>query len=139
MQKNVILAIKGLHVDAYEESGTVEKLIPAEYYERGGSHYLFFAEEEESGEQTKTRMKFGADKLELVRQGSITTRMVFEKSKLHMTDYRTPFGSFLLGIRTEKVLLEEQERMLKVLVQYRLEMNGEHASDSRIELLIREA
>lgn len=126
-------------MDAYEESGMVEKLIPAEYYERDGSHYLFFTEEEESGEQTKTRIKFCKEMLELVRQGSIVTRMVFEKDKLHMTDYRTPFGGFLLGIRTEKVVLEEAEKSLRVRVQYRLEMNGEHTSDSKIELLIREA
>lgn len=139
MKKNVMLAINGLHMDEYEESGAVERLIPAEYYEKNGSHYLFFTEEEEAGQQTRTRIKFCANRLELVRQGSIGTHMIFEENKMHMTDYRTPFGSFLLGIKAEKFMVEEREDGIRVTVEYELEMNGRHTSDSKIEICIREA
>ena len=58
--------------------------------------------------------------------------MVFEESKKIMTDYRTPFGSILIGIDTRQIRVEEKEEKIRVHVDYALEVNYEYLADCKI-------
>lgn len=139
MTKEVELSISGLHTEAGEENAGVETVALGEYYKKNGSHYLFYQEALEGLEkQVRTRIVFEQGRLELVRQGGISTRMVFEKNKKHPVQYHTPYGKFLMGIDTKEVCVEETQDCIQVTVDYRLEAEEQYLSDSSIVIRIRE-
>ena len=49
----------------------------------------------------------------------------------------TPFGQMMIGIRTGDVKVLEEEDLLKVDVDYSLDINYEHVSDCNITLEVR--
>lgn len=139
MNRNVMLTISGLHSDAEAESGSVETVVEAEYFERNGTHYLLYEEKEEGFQQvSKNRMKFRENLLEITRQGLLETHMIFEQGKKHKTMYRMPYGQMLLGVNTKKVYLQEQGTEIRMEVEYTLEADEEYLSDSKIVICIKE-
>ena len=38
--------------------------------------------------------------VEIMKSGLANTHMTFEKDKIHMTQYETPYGELLVGIHT---------------------------------------
>lgn len=139
MTKNVELSISGLQWDEKEEQGNIETVAEAAYFKKNGSHYLLYEEVLEGFDQTsKNRIKFKEHQMELTRQGLMNTHMVFEEEKTHMTDYRTPYGNFLLGINTEKITVEEKPGVICVTVEYKIEIGDEPISRNQIKIEIRE-
>lgn len=138
MKKSVMLAIQGLHKDSDGENGSISQEVAAQYYEKDGVHYLFYQEEQESSEASRSRIKFKPGRLELVRQGAVAARMVFEEQKSHRADYRTPYGTIPIDVDTEKIAVEKKEGEIRVTVEYGLETEGRRFSDSRLVLCIRE-
>lgn len=138
MDKRVELTIRGLHAQDGADEIPVETAVPAEYFKKSDSHYLFYQERQEGMEMpSKCRIKFRPGLVELTRRGAVDTRMVFEEGRKHMSHYSMPCGELLLGIDTKRVSLQEQEDGIRVEVDYSLEIEGEHQSDSRIELFMR--
>ena len=63
--------------------------------------------------------------------------MIFEEKKKNVTDYKTPFGSILIGIDTRQICVEENEHQIHVNVDYALEINYEHLADCQISMDVR--
>lgn len=139
MTKEVELSISGLQWGEDIDEGNIETVVQAEYFKKNDSHYLLYEESMEGFTQvSKNRMKLKGNLLELTRQGLVNTHMIFEENKTHMTDYVTPYGKFLLGINTQKVLLEEREDFIRMIVEYKIEIGEEPISTNKIELQIRQ-
>jgi len=137
MNREVQLTISGLQWGEDMEQDNIETVVPAEYFKRNDTHYLLYEEVMEGFTQTsKNRVKFKEDLLELSRQGLMNTHMIFEENKTHMTDYVTPYGNFLMGINTEKIVVEEKEDSIRVIVEYKIEIGDEPISTNQIELKI---
>ncbi len=131
------LTIRGFHVTGTSEKSQMETRVTAEYYQRDGSHYLFYREKLEGFEEpVKTRIRLREKRIELNRQGALNAQMIFEEGRTHLSHYMTPYGELLLGIATRKVELREGDGTLSVEAEYSLEMNGEHQADSRMEILL---
>ena len=111
--------------------------MPAKYYERNGSRYLMYEEQQEKEMTSKNHLRWQGGRVELTRKGSIGTYMVFEKGLRHATEYRTPYGSLLMDVCTENVVVQEKEDRIDICVIYQLEMGGESLSDCRIDMCIR--
>ncbi|MCM1043875.1 MAG: DUF1934 domain-containing protein [Candidatus Gastranaerophilales bacterium] len=136
--ERVELTIRGLHAEDGAGITPLETVTWAEYFNKNNNHYLLYQEKQEGMESpSKCQIKFAPGLLELNRQGAVATRMVFEEGKKHLSHYFMPYGELLLGIDTKSVSLEEQEDRVRVGIDYSLEINGEHQSDSRIEILVR--
>ena len=58
-------------------------------------------------------------------------------SERNITDYKTPFGSILIGIDTRQICVEEREEQIHVNVDYALEVNYEHLADCQISMAVR--
>ena len=137
MKKEVLLSISGLHM-LEEEDGDVEVVTAADYYERGGKHYVLYEEVLEGMEgHISNTIKIGEDSLEVLKRGLTNTRMIFEKGKKTLSRYHTPFGMLELGIFTKSVKAEESEEKIEVVVEYLLEMNAEQLAECHIKMHIR--
>lgn len=139
MEKEVLLALKGLQFSVDEEGAqALETITPAEYYKKNDSHYVIYDEVMEGfTENTRNVIKFKDSLLEVTKKGLMNVHMVFEENKKNMTNYATPYGNILIGIDTGEVEIEEWEDHIKVNVKYSLEANYEHLADCRIEMDIR--
>ena len=137
MTKEVIAAIRGLQFANEEDGDKIEVITPAEYYLRNGSHYLLYTEtDEDTGGVTKNIVKFRDHSMELTKKGYVNVHMVFEEQKKNMTSYATPFGNIMVGIDTEKIMIEEDEKKIHVKVDYSLDVNYEQLAACRIAIEI---
>ena len=135
MGEMVNISIRGLLAGEDAQTGDLETKVCAEYFKKGQAYYFFYEEQPDGFEQKcKSRIKYKDNVLELVRQGLIETRMVFEKDTQHMTRYVVPYGEVMLGIQASEVSLKETEERIQILVEYDLEMDGEHQAHSKIEI-----
>lgn len=137
MTKEVLLALKGLQFDGNNRED-ITTILPAEYYERNGKHYIIYDEIMEgfSG-NTKNIIKFQDKEMDVTKKGVINVHLLFEENRKNLSGYKTPFGEIMVGIYTNQVRLQEKEEWIQVQVDYDLELNYEHLADCSISMDIR--
>ena len=146
MTKDVLLSISGLHQDVTgieahgDEPGNepIEVIAPANYYEKNGKHYVIYDELVEGIPGTiKNKVRIMDDrKVEIIKSGITNTHMVFEKDKINMTQYETPYGEMMIGVFTKDIQFEEQDEKITVHVNYALDINGDPVADCNIDIKI---
>lgn len=148
MTKDVLLSISGLHYDVSgnaddyednEENEPIEVITPAAYYLKNGKHYVLYDEVVEGVPgviKNKVRIT-GEEKLEITKSGLTNTHMVFEKDKIHMTEYETPYGELMMGVHTKEIHVDVQESLIEVHVNYALDINSEPVADCNISMNIK--
>ena len=73
----------------------------------------------------------------ICRTDLINAQMNFEKENKLVSVYETPYGQMEMGIYTTGICLDEQDDFLELKLEYLLEINNQHVSDSKILLQIR--
>lgn len=138
MNKDVLLSIRGLHfASSANASEPVEVITPAQYYLKNGKHYILYDEfDEDHTEVTKVTMKITDLSVEISKKGMVTTSMLFEKGQKNVSYYSTPFGSFMIGIVTDRIDFKEEESEFSLNIDYLLEANYEPVSDCSLEVHI---
>lgn len=143
MTKNVLVTISGLHYDAFpgqeDENEPIEVIAPATYYNKNGKHYIIYDEVVEGMPGTiKNKIKITGDGLlEIMKSGISNTHMVFEKDKINMTEYKTPYGELMVGVYTNSMTVDVKEHEINVEVGYALDINSEKVADCNIVMSIR--
>lgn len=111
MDNYVSLAIVGRQRGEDGEEAVTKLYVTARYWQRCGSHYFLYEETlEESGAVIQNTLKLKDGVLELVKRGTVNSRMVFETGKTYLTDYDTPYGRLKIDLHTkalDAVLSEE--------------------------------
>ena len=142
MTKEVLLTISGLHYDSLPdeaENEPIEVITPATYYLKNGKHYVIYDEMVEGMPgtiQNKIRIA-GNNLLEIKKSGLANTKMVFERDKINMTQYETPYGELLIGIFTKNMQVDVTEKNIDVCVNYELDINSEKVANCDIKMNIR--
>ena len=143
MTKDVLLTISGLHYDEFsgreDDNEPIEVITPAAYYLKNNKHYIIYEEVVEGmpgSIKNKIRIS-GEDQLEILKSGLSGTHMVFEKDKIHMTPYETPYGELLLGIYTKDLKVEESDDRSNIRINYELDINGDKVADSEIKMCVK--
>ena len=132
MTKDVLLSISGLHYDMTgtiednEDNEPIEVITPATYYLKNGKHYVVYDEVVEGMPGTiKNKVRITEDqKLEIMKSGVSNAHMVFEKDKINMTQYETPYGELMLGVHTKDMKVIVTENLIEVRVNYALDINS---------------
>ena len=75
--------------------------------------------------------------MHLNKKGPINVTMDFLENKKTLTDYRTPFGSIVIGLEATNVTFKEEEKRIVVNVDYAMDVNYEHLADCKIKIDIR--
>lgn len=138
MKKKVRLTLTGRQRDETGQENVTELSAEAEYYERNGSRYILYEENEADTGCAQSILKLKDGLLELTRKGSVNTHMVFEEGREHMTDYNTPFGALQLGIVTSGVCSKQSEDCLEIHIDYDLTDRGHILSHCNIFIKIQD-
>ena len=97
-----------------------------EYYEKKGTHYIFYDEVAEGQTSIdKNMIKIGLDKVEVTKRGSSSVQMVFEEGKKSMTNYHAPYGVIFMGIEVFSIEKRMDENQIELAIKYQLELNYE--------------
>lgn len=134
MAKDVLVSVKGTQfIDGEKDS--VEVITSGTWYEKNGKQYLLYEETYEGMQvTTKNTVKITPEIVEVTKKGAISSRMVYELGKQHMSDYTTPMGLIVLGITTKDIFVEADQDKLHLELKYAMEMNGQFVSDSILEI-----
>lgn len=141
MTKNVLVSIAGMHYGVDDESGETEPLeviTPATYYFKNNKHYILYDEVVEGMiGTTKNTIKIAGDNFfEMSKSGLTNSRMTFEKDRIYMTNYQTPFGEMVVGVHTKAMSVDVQEDDINVKILYSLDVDNEPLSDCEIKVNI---
>ena len=136
MKKEVTLTIAGFITG---EDGTTDKNVTEEkasYYLKNGSHYVVLEDEMSA---KSARYKITHRGLEVIKNGDISAKMVFETGKTFTSMYRTPYGKMPLTFVTKQYALFEEASEIRAEIAYSVRNGDSRISDNRIELKICEA
>ncbi len=137
MTRDVLISITGAQIS---ENGPqeVEMMTVGDYFGKNGKHYLMYEELLEDGSGSiKNTIRIEPDVLSITKKGVASTQMVFEKDKKNLACYMTPFGQMMIGLHTRDLRVEEEEELIRVEVDYALDINYEHVSDCNITVAVR--
>lgn len=135
MTKDVMIRVRGIQFENGQDGEKIESIQRGEYYNRNGAHYILFEEVIEGTNDTVSNMiKFKEGEMYLKKKGVINVNMDFLENKKTLTNYRTPYGSIVIGLEAKKVSFEEEEQKILLDVDYVLDVNYEPLSDCRIHV-----
>lgn len=138
MTKDVLVSIRGMQFDTGEDGEKIESIQRGEYYLKGDTHYILYEEIIEGIEApVKNMIKFFPGEMHLTKRGPVNVHMDFVEKQKNHTDYRTPYGSIVIGLEASRVTLEEEEKRMVLEVDYALDVNYEHLADCKIHVDIR--
>ncbi len=140
MTKDVKVIVLGHHDNGDGDTGTIRTTSVGQYFEKGESRYLIYEEELEGFDKTvHNRIKYKPGYVELVKSGLISSRMVFEQGKTIMTSYSSPYGEIPMGVNTKSIFITEWQDMIRIEVEYSLEVDEKEMSKSKITIKIKPA
>lgn len=133
MTKDIILTISGLHATDGEQDDPVELISPGQYFQKNGKHYVLFEEVMEGIDGViKSTIKFTEDRVELLRSGAASARMVFQKDQEHQTIYQTPMGPLSMSVYTDHIETELGEEQMNLEIHYSLKTEGIVITESTV-------
>ena len=139
MTKEVMLTIKGIQKYPGEEPFETITRVEAEYFERGQSQYVMFEESQEGfTENVKSMLKIKSNCVELTKKGLIQSHMTFVPETLYVSEYKTPFGSMQMGVRTKELRILNTEERIQIYIKYLLEAEEQVMADCNIQITIKE-
>lgn len=143
MTQEILLTISGLQSMEVMEGGDgenepIEVITPAKYYLKNGKHYILYEEPVEGMPGViKNKIKITGDSaLEVVKSGITNSHMIFEKDKMNVSFYNTPYGQMQVGVHTRSMEVAVSEELISVEVEYGLDVNQEALADCRISMSI---
>ena len=135
MTRDVLVSVSGIQL-AEDDSNEVEMITAGDYFWKNGSHYIIYDEVQEGMEVVKNTIKIRPEGMDIIKRGSSSLRMTFEKDKKNLSCYATPYGEMMIGVNTRNISIDEEEDSLKVRVDYSLDINYQHVSECNIILAV---
>ena len=116
----------------------IELVTPGEFFKKDDFYYAIYNETEISGmEGTRTTLKIRNDKVVIIRDGTTSANMEFEKGKQNISLYNTPYGILELKIKTRGLDVKIDEAGGNVNVEYDMEMQGQESIQTSIGINIK--
>lgn len=138
MKKNALISVSSMQ--SKKESDTIEVVTPGSFYKKENCYYVVYDETEISGmEGTTTTFKINSkdNKFSLLRMGTTSTKMEFEKSAEGISLYNTPYGTLELKIDTKELKIEMNDQGGDVFVNYDMSVSGQKPQNTFLKINIK--
>ena len=140
-REDVLVSIKGVHtltgeygLDADED--VIEMVNLGTHYQRGEVHYILYDEIGE-GDVNKNLLKISLNKIELNKTGSVKSNMIFETGSENFAPYNTVHGELLMGLRTNELMISEEDEEINAHIEYEMSVNYNKVSDCKLDINIK--
>ena len=137
MTKDVFVRIGGLHFSGAGHDDNIEVIAKGKYYFKNDRHYVIYDEMSDGSENAiHNVVKFSSEKLELKKSGLVGITLIFEKDKKNPAVYDTPYGKINLSVETSSINIEESEEIIKVKLNYSLNLDYEFLANCSLTMTI---
>ena len=131
MTEDVLVTISGKHLLG-GESEDVELLVPGRYRRtEDGVHEIYYEEPlDDTGFGTENTLRIDGNSMCIEKRGDCKAELRFLNSAIRtVCEYRTPYGVFLIGIRTSDLRID--------IAVYAMDVEEEFLKDCEMEVEIR--
>ena len=140
MQKDVIISVKGMQKYDNADPDTIELVTEGQLEKTDDGYTLTYMESQITGlGGTQTTFQVVGDRVTLMREGEVSSQMVFEEGRRHHSMYATPQGSLTVGINTLALMTELTERGGHLEIDYTIEIDHAIAGRNVFIIDIKEA
>lgn len=134
MKKDVLVTVSGLQMMP-DGDDTIEVTTAGTLYEKNGKRFLLYDEIGDDADLViRNTIEIFPRRVEVRKRGVISAIMCFEEKQKLRCVYDTPYGRMELGIYTRSIDIHDSQDVFELSLDYRLEINNEHISDSRIRI-----
>lgn len=135
MDKKAI--IKVISNASMEDEERIEVISPGIFRVLEGRYEAEYEETELSGmEGTTTFLKIDENQIILEREGTTTTKMVFNLDEPCISLYNTPYGMLELAITTNDMYIELDENGGELRIEYDMAVAGQEPLSTELKLTI---
>ena len=139
MMKDVVIYIRTLFGTDGEEQDSIDFTTDGLYTYDGDTACLTYLETDVTGmEGTRTSVMVMPDKVVVDRDGTVTSRMVFQPGAKHAFLYDTPVGSATMHMDTRGLSSRFNEHGGHMEIDYVMDMEHAFASRNRFRLTVKE-
>lgn len=136
MSKKALISITS-HYKA-KENDIIEVQTPGEYFKKDDKYYAEYEETEISGmEGTTTILEINPEKVVLMREGTTTAKMEFEKNNKYTTLYNTPYGALELIISTRNIKVDIDDNGGNIYIDYDMSVAGQASHNTELSINIK--
>lgn len=139
MKDNVLISVSGSHIyDNYTED-LLEMITTGSYQLKDGVYTITYSETEpnNSGSYKTTFTIDPNRKVTVVREGEISSHMIFEQGQKHLIYYDTDFGAMTIGVSADRIETKLSENGGDIEIVYSIEIDQSVASDNILKLNVR--
>ena len=137
--KNVLITIKGIQISPDGEDDAIELVTDGEYScGRSGAMFSYMESPLTGLEGTKTTFLVRRRSVTMNREGTLTSRMVFEEGQHHRFLYETPYGSATMGLYTELIRSDLDEHGGELEIKYSTDIEHSRIGSNQFLITIRE-
>ena len=138
MMKDVVISIRSRN-QAGEDEDTLDFVTDGLYSFDGEVACLTYLESEVTGmEGTRTSVMVMSDKVVVDRDGTITSRMVFQEGTKNAFLYDTPVGSATMHMNTRRILFRFNESGGELDIDYVLDLEHTFVTRNLFQIEVRE-
>lgn len=135
MENKALISVLSKQAD--DEENSIEVVTPGKFFKKEECYYAIYKETEISGmEGTTTTFKIYPEKFSLIRMGTTTTTMNFEKNNKTMSLYSTPYGILEIEIDTKKIEIKIDENGGNITLSYNLSVSGQTPQETILKIKI---
>ncbi|WP_055669374.1 DUF1934 domain-containing protein [Desnuesiella massiliensis] len=136
MDKKALISISSAQKESKEDK--IEVVTPGKFYKEEDTYYAVYDETEISGmEGTTTTLQIWPNKLSLVRIGTTSAKMEFEKNSPCTTLYNTPYGMLEIKIETNDLKVEVGDGGGEISVNYNMSIAGQKPQNTELQIKIK--
>ena len=135
IETNAALTIKGTQIADGEKDVTELDVIGR--YEKTDKGYIAQYSDYASEDANRTVISFGDDTLIMTKLGEINTEMLFKEGMRTNCDYQTPYGSFEIGIYTNRLEIKANENSANINLEYNIDFNYGFAAVNKLEIKVK--
>ena len=137
--KDVLISINSVYAYDREEQDSLEFTTDGYYFYENDVGCLSYLESEVTGlDGTRTSVFVMPDRVVIDRDGTVTSRMVFQEGKRNSFQYQTPFGAATMGIDTRRITHNMGVNGGSVEIDYVVNMEHTVASRNRFQITVKE-
>ena len=139
MKEFVDIEISGSHL-RYDENDPIAVNISGNHYIDGDIHKITYVEEAQGFDEIiLNTIIVQKNRVEIIKEGVVNSKMVFTNNSRFKVVYNTPFGRLDMETETKLLLIDMNEYEINVYVEYILYIEGDRASNSKMRIHIVEA
>ena len=135
----VRIRIKSSATEGGQQPQVTEQRYKGKLTEKAGKHYAIYDEDAQSGlEGTKTTLKWDAERVIILRNGSVDHRQEFCKGLMDNSVYSTPYLKIPLTTETKYVYTSFRDGVWRLELEYTLHHGGSPYGDMKLLIEIEE-